>query len=723
MDAKKTNRFSALADIFLPFLHWIPELKSSSVLRADLIAGLTVALVLIPQSMAYAQLAGLPPYYGLYAAFLPPMVAAIFGSSRQLATGPVAVVSLLSAAALEPLATAGSESFIAYSILLALLVGIFQMSLGLLRLGVLINFLSHPVVMGFTNAAAIIIATSQLGKIFGVSVEKSAHHYETVWNTLVAASTDTHWPTLAFAVLAFVIMVVLKRMNPKIPNVLVAVAVTVVISWLIGFEQTEKTNPNQILHKPTRELIQSQHNLMDDLSAISAKVKETKESVKKLTAEKGQYDEATIAASTELNALQLEYERRQEQGKADKKILKDLRLRRVDRGGGRSPIFYVEGHIPENVKPTARAWHATSIDESGDVVIHAGGRVVGAIPEGIPTIKAPTIDMSVLFQLFISAIAIGLIGFMEAISIAKAMAARTRQHLDANQELVGQGLSNMVGSFFQSYPVSGSFSRSAVNIGAGAITGFSSVVTGVVVAITLLWLTPLLYHLPQATLAAVIMMAVIGLVNVRAFRRTWSVERGDGVVALITFGLTLLFAPHLEWAIIIGVMLSLGIYLYRTMRPRVAELSRHADGSLRDASVYGLQTCAHTSLLRFEGSLYFANISYFEDKIAHILSSKPELRFIIVDGVSINNIDSSGVEMFESVTERLHDGGVEVLFSRLKFPVMRVLKQSGIVEHIGEDRFFRNNEAAIEAVNETLGSEHAAECPLNIVCAIEEKPA
>jgi SulP family sulfate permease len=199
------------ARAMLPALQWIAELRDTRILRADLLAGVTVALVLIPQSMAYAQLAGLPAYYGLYAAFLPPIVAALFGSSRQLATGPVAMVSLLTAAALEPLATAGGASYVAYAVLLALLVGLMQLVLGLLRLGVLINFLSHPVVIGFTNAAAIIIATSQLAKIFGVSVEKAPHHYETVWNTVLAAASETHLPTLAIAVLAFVLMIGIRR--------------------------------------------------------------------------------------------------------------------------------------------------------------------------------------------------------------------------------------------------------------------------------------------------------------------------------------------------------------------------------------------------------------------------------------------------------------------------------------------------------------------------------
>jgi len=224
-----------------PFLEWFKDFNGAS-LRADVISGVTVALVLIPQSMAYAQLAGLPPYYGLYAAFLPPSIAALFGSSRQLATGPVAIVSLMTAASLEPIAKAGSEGFIAYAILLALMVGVFQFTLGLLRLGMAVNFLSHPVVNGFTNAAAIIIATSQLSKIFGVYVDKAEHHYETIYRVVRAAVEYTHWPTLGMAVLAFAIMYGLRRLNPKIPNVLVAVAGTTLLSWATGFQNDFKTD-------------------------------------------------------------------------------------------------------------------------------------------------------------------------------------------------------------------------------------------------------------------------------------------------------------------------------------------------------------------------------------------------------------------------------------------------------------------------------------------------
>ena len=562
-----------LPTYFFPFHKWIGELKNPAVLKADLIAGLTVALILIPQSMAYAQLAGLPPYYGLYAAFLPGMVAAIFGSSRQLATGPVAVVSLLTASALEPIAGANPEAYLVYAVVLALFVGVFQLLLGLLKLGVLVNFLSHPVVIGFTNAAAIIIATSQISKIFGVTTERAEHHYETVWHVLEAAFDHTHFPTLAMGILSFAILILMRRFVPKIPNVLIAVSVTTLIAWFFDF------------------------------------------------AEKG-------------------------------------------------------------------------------------GAVVGEIPQGLPGLVIPDTTWSEVSGLIGTAVAIGLIGFMEAISIAKAMAGRTQQKLDPNQELVGQGLSNLVSGFFQGYAVSGSFSRSAVNINAGARTGFSSIVTGIVVGITLLWLTPLLYHLPQATLAAVIVMAVVKLVKIEPIKYAWKVQKQDGVVAVVTFVLTLVLAPHLENGIIIGVLLSLGLFLHRTMRPRIAILSRHPDGSLRGAKINKLQTCPHISVMRFDMSLYFANTGYFEDAILDQAADDPRIRYIVIDAESINGIDATGEEMLHKMATSLDESGVELLFARTKLQVRAVLTRTGFVDQLGEDHFFRTNAEAIQYAWDRTYCEH-----------------
>jgi MFS superfamily sulfate permease-like transporter len=243
-----------------PFVGWFSGYRGNY-LQADLISGITVALVLIPQSMAYAQLAGLPVYYGLYAAFLPPMVASLFGSSRQLATGPVAVVSLMTAAALEPLARMGSAEYVAYAIVLAFLIGAFQFLLGVLRLGLVVNFLSHPVINGFTNAAALIIATSQLSKLFGVAARKGHHHYETVYNVIVDAIAFTHWPTVGMAALSFAVMIILRRVNRKIPNVLVAVAITTVLSAAVGFEKNVTADISSIEAPEVRIMI-SEYNVV-----------------------------------------------------------------------------------------------------------------------------------------------------------------------------------------------------------------------------------------------------------------------------------------------------------------------------------------------------------------------------------------------------------------------------------------------------------------------------
>jgi len=696
------NQSQSLVNVFLPFLRWLPELKTAQTLRSDLIAGITVALVLIPQSMAYAALAGLPPYYGLYAAFLPPAIAALFGSSRQLATGPVAVVSLLTASALEPLATTGTDGYIVYAVLLALMVGIFQLTLGLLRLGVLVNFLSHPVVMGFTNAAAIIIATSQLPKIFGVVVEKQAHHYETVWQTLVLATTETHFLTLVFSILALGIMILMKRFYPRLPGVLFAVVVTTVLAWMVDYQKLQTVPVAQVADSQFAKHLDrynQQQNLIVKLQEKASAMDETDPIFEELS--KGLADSI-------------------QRGRDHLNDIKKLQLAWVAETDGVPGQLVIQGNITESMTTDGNNWQLDGFTENGDLLLRSGGRVVGDIPKGLPSFSFPTLDFSIISQLFFAAITIGLIGFMEAIAIAKAMATRTRQRLDTNQELVGQGIGNIVGSMFQSYATSGSFSRSAVNIGAGAQTGFSSVVTSLMVVITLWLFTDLLYNLPQATLAAVIMMAVVGLVNVKHFKHTWEVYRSDGIIATITFFLTLLFAPHLENAIIVGIILSLGMFLYRTMKPRVAYLSRFSDGTLRDAELHQLDSCEYVSVIRFDGALYFANTSYFEDVIMERSADKPELQYIVLDGQGINQIDATGEEMLASVTRRLEKTGIKVIFANFKRQVMLVFHNSGFFKQVGAERFLATTDIALDAIWQELGDDHdVVECPLTIACVVE----
>ena len=583
-----------------PFLYWIKELKNPKVLKADFIAGVTVAMVIVPQSMAYAQLAGLGPQYGLYASFLPVMIAALMGSSRQLSTGPVAVVSLLTAAALGEVVT-DTSSYVLYASLLALIVGLFQFTLGVLRMGFITNFLSHPVISGFTNAAAIIIGASQLSRVLGIRVINSSdtdwasacqpltlmerletaggkglhticnadQNYETIWRLFEAAIYYAHVPTVVMAVMSLLVMVVLKQFFPRVPSILTVVVISTVVSFLIGYEGM-------------------------------------------------------------------------------------------------------------------------------------GGAIVSSIDvSGVVSFQMPSFDFKVMGTLFVYAITISLIGFMEAISVAKSMATKTKQRLDVNQELIGQGLSNVVSSFFQGYAVSGSFSRSAVNSSAGAVTGFSSVVTAVIVGLTLLWLTPLLYHLPQATLATIIVMAILHLINFAPIRHAWKVEKHDGVVGALTFVLTLIFAPHLENGIAFGIIMSLGLFIYRTMQPRFSEFSAR-DGSKFFISVTDNdedeskdESVNAVKIVKFSGSLYFANAAYFENKMLELIAkNREQLKYIIVDVTGINQIDASGEDVLSSLVELCSISGIEILFARAE-GIEAVLQRSGFISKFGEGRFFNRRAEAL----------------------------
>ncbi|MBU3947346.1 MAG: STAS domain-containing protein [Proteobacteria bacterium] len=701
-----------------PFLAWFKKYNLEA-FKIDAISGLTVALVLIPQSMAYAQLAGLPPYYGLYASFIPPMIAALFGSSRQLATGPVAVVSLMTSASLEPLATIGSQGFIAYAILLALMVGIFQFSLGVFRLGLVVNFLSHPVVNGFTNAAAIIIATSQLSKMFGVSVDNAAHHYETIANVIKFAMHYTHWPTLIMGVSAFVIMIGLKRVAPKIPNVLVAVVLATVVSWLIGFNFDTTADVSSIESKDTRELI-TKFNLSVENSKILGEQRSQASADIDEIIEKGD-PFALIDAQHNSNIIAAKIEALKHETGICKEEIRNILFAGVKQSEGKM-LFYLKDQVPEGVETDGRTWRIKVKNDplnTSKLTMIGGGAIVGAIPEGLPKFSLPTINFKIVMKLFPFAAIISLLGFMEAISIAKAMAAKTGQRLDPNQELVGQGLANILGSFSNGYPVSGSFSRSAVNLQAGAVTGLSSVFTSMTVLITLMFFTPLLYYLPQSVLAAVIMMAVMGLINVSGFIHSMKAKWYDGTISIISFICTLAFAPHLDKGIMVGVVLSLCVFLYNSMRPKVASLSLHDDEALRDSTVFGLKQCHHIDMVRFDGPLFFANASYLEDQITDRLMNKKDLKHIVIVCNGINDIDASGEETLSLVVERTRSGGVDISFSGVNETVMKVFKRTHLLEKIGEDHIYPTMEKAVCSVYDETHTDNKEDmCPLRTVCRI-----
>jgi len=719
---RTNSKVIRLLYVAFPFLNWFKNYSINN-FRADAISGLTVALVLVPQSMAYAQLAGLPAYYGLYAAFLPPMIASLFGSSRQLATGPVAVVSLMTAATLEPMATAGSEGFIAYAILLAMLVGIFQFSLGIFRLGLVVNFLSHPVVNGFTNAAALIIASSQLSKLFGVYVDKSEHHYMTVFNVIRAAISYTHWPTLAIALLAFAVMIGLKRINPRIPNVLIAVLVSTIISWAVGFEHNARVHINQIADGRAVETIIDYNGAVKRVNEKSERRVELGTAGEKAANQYGTISVEYAEIQNQLCLLNLEIEELKDDAHWLREKLRGMHFLATHSSDDRLR-FYNTSKAPDNLDYDGRKWRIKvgggRID-TASVFMTGGGDVVGNIPRGLPGIIAPRFEWGTALHLFPMAIIISLLGFMEAISIAKAMASKTGQRLDPNRELIGQGLSNIIGSFSQSYAVSGSFSRSAVNIQAGAVSGLSNVFSSLVVVLTLLFFTPLLYHLPQAVLAAIIMMAVIGLVNVKGFIHAWKAQKYDGIIGVITFIFTLLFAPHLDYGIMIGVGLALILHLLRGMKPDIAMLSKHPDGSFRNLRRFGLAQCRHIALIRYNGSLFFANVNYLEEQLLDRVTAMPELKHVILVGNGINELDASGEEMLSLLVTRLHELGFEFSLSGLNDSVIDALKRTRLYDRIGEKHFFRN---ATNAVAAAYDKAHAGsdENPCPLLEVVKVKP-
>ncbi len=713
----------------LPFTGWFDGYNFAK-FRVDLIAGITVALVLIPQSMAYAQLAGLPAYYGLYAAFLPPMIASLFGSSNQLATGPVAVVSLMSAASLEPLATAGSAEFIAYSITLALTVGIFQFSLGVLRLGLVVNFLSHPVVNGFTNAAAIIIASSQFSKFFGVHVDKLSHHYETMIRVVEAALDYTHLPTLMFGIGAVAIMVILKKIDRRIPNVLVAVAIATLISYLAGFNNDARIPVHAIKDARIAEKMEAFNAAIAD---IKSKSEQRAEFAAGIEREAKKLHDAHLPKSSELVMLQGEVEilnlsldEAKQHASALRESLRKVKLRAAPSGDAYYPIESVPVE-PAGSKTVWRLSIGNNPLDLDNLNITGGGAIVGEIPAGLPSLELPTLKVNTFVKLLPVAIIISLLGFMEAIAIAKAMAAKTGQKLDPNQELIGQGLANIIGSTGSSYAISGSFSRSAVNLQAGAVTGISSVVTSLIVVITLMFFTPLLYHLPQAVLAAVIMMAVIGLVNVKGFIHAWHAQWYDGLISIITFVVTLYFAPHLDKGIMIGVALSMSIFLYKSMRPVVASLSMNEEKVLKSAEYYRLKGCEHISVVRFDGALFFANASYLDEQVFKFRTDKPNLRYILLDARGINDIDASGEEALSLLVKRIRSAGLGFAMCGLKGQVINVMERTGLYDEIGRENLYADSRAAISALVKILHNgtdlpyQGCANCPLTQYLPIEEE--
>jgi SulP family sulfate permease len=526
----------------------------ANTLKSDIIAGLTVSLVAIPQSLA---------------ALIPTLMGALFGSSNQLSTGPVAMTSLLTAASVAPLAASGTDLFYSYVILLAFVSGLLQVMFGILRAGVLLNFLSNPVLMGFINAAAIIIGLSQLPMLMGIPAAQSTHFLLDISQLLIHIS-ELHMPSLVFGVSAITLLIGFKRFTPRAPGVLLTVVILTLVSYWIDYAKT-------------------------------------------------------------------------------------------------------------------------------------GGNVIGVIPQGLPTLSLPPLDWKATVALLPAAFVIALISFMEAMSSCKVISIKTRQPWDENKELIGQGLAKIAASFSHSMPVSGSFSRSALNLESNAKTPLASVITAISVLATLLFFTSLLHHLPKPVLAAIIMTAVLNLINFESIRNAWLASKDDGVAAIVTFVATLAFAPNIQNGILTGILLSLSLLLLRLMRPRIAVLGQHSDTTLRDAVLHKLPPL-HPQLgaIRFDGALRFVNVSYFENAILKLERENPNMIWILVQCSGINQIDASGIEMLRILTERLKTNGIHLALSSVKHQVSKVMLTTGLLSHIGNENVFATDKDAVAELRERL---------------------
>ncbi|PCJ85953.1 MAG: sodium-independent anion transporter [Thiotrichaceae bacterium] len=684
---------TSLLHTWLPFLRWFPMTQET--LRADAIAGITVALLLVPQSMAYAQLAGLPVVYGLYASIVPVIIASMWGSCNQLHTAPVALLSMMSAAALIPFAVMGTDKFIELAIMLGLMVGVLRMTLGLARLGFLVNFISNPVLVGFTNAAALIIGLSQLSKIIGVPFPRTDAYIIDLW-AVVLQIGETHWLTLAFAVGAYAIIRISDLYIKRLPGVLMAVVITTAVSAFIGFEHKEKVTFDAVLAKTQSELIHSYIETKTTMNEMTGAIADNNHAIHKLNQETGQYVQIAelegerLTMQLKLSTLKHQYNQR----RIDLNRIEFVRVA----GKDNSARYYERDHLPIGMTSDGLNWRFASVT-NGHIVFSAGGAVVGSIPKGLPQFSVPVLDFGIMLMLLPAAFIMALIGFMEATSISRAIAIKTKQKTDVNKELVGQGLANVAGSFFNSFTVSGSFSRSAVAAKIGARTGLFSIISALAVVIVLLFLTPLLYHLPQAVLAVIVMMAVFGLVRVQPLIHAWRVDRAGAVIGLITFIATLAMAPAIANGIMVGIVLTMVAFVLRVMKPRSEVLGLGSDGILTGIKAQNLPPVSENFVpIRFDGAIMFANVAYFERAITEAHNNYPEARTILIVGGGINWIDASGEEKIREMALTLRNAGLTLAFSSLKRQVRHAFERSELDTLIGEDNIFRSKGEALLAL-------------------------
>ncbi|MFM1808161.1 MAG: hypothetical protein RLZZ242_886 [Bacteroidota bacterium] len=557
----------------IPILEWLPHYKRAH-LGGDLSAGITVGIMLIPQGMAYAMIAGLPPVFGLYAALIPQVVYGILGTSRQLSVGPVAMDSLLVAAGLGALSLSGIEEYITMAVFLALFMGLIQFLLGLIRMGFLVNFLSKPVISGFTSAAALIIGLSQLKHLLGTQIERSNQIHTLLFNAFKTID-QTQWVALLFGIGAIVVIKTLKRIHKRIPGALVVTVLGIVITYVFRLDQL-------------------------------------------------------------------------------------------------------------------------------------GLSIVQEVPSGLPDFSIPTVGQERLAELFPIAMTLALIAFMEAISVAKAVEEKHKvNEVRPNQELIALGLSNIIGSLFQSYPTTGGFSRTAVNDQAGASSTLASFISAAIVGLTLLFLTPLFYYLPNTVLAAIILVAVFGLIDIDYPKILWKNRKDEFALLMVTFLLTLTLG--IKEGILYGVLLSLLLLVYRSSKPHFAVLGRVKNSPYyRNIKRFPeeVEIDPEIVLFRFDGQIYFGNKDYFKNSLLEVLKARGEkVNTVIINVEPVNYIDSSAAFMLHQLFEDLARRNIRVLMAGPIGPIRDILRRSGIVELLGNEAFFENTHSAYLSVKENYEAE------------------
>ncbi len=575
---------SQLTRLFPP-LDWLQE-YNRGLFASDLLAGIVVTVMLIPQSLAYALLAGLPAEMGLYASILPLAAYALFGSSRTLSVGPVAVASLMTATAVAKVAETGTADYASAAVALAMLSGLLLLGMGLLRFGFLANFLSHPVVLGFITASGIVIGLSQVRHILGI--DAGGDNLISLGGSIAADLGSLNLVTLATGVVTLVFLLWARR---NLERLLLRLGVG------------------------------------DSLAAVICRA-----------------GPIMVILATTLASYLLDFE-------------------------------------------------------------HRGVAIVGDIPSGLPAFSAPPLAFDLWSELFVSALLISIIGFVESVSVGKTLAAKRRQRISPNQELIGLGASNVASSLTGGYPVTGGFARSVVNYDAGAETPAAGALTAVGIALATLLFTPLLYFLPKATLSATIIVAVLSLVDFSVLSRTWSYSRADFAAVAATIATTLLFG--VEMGVSAGVLISIGLYLYKTSRPHIAEVGLvPGTEHFRNIKRHRVITSDRVLSIRVDESLYFANARYLEDYIYDRVAETPDLEHVILMCSAINEIDSSALESLETINQRLASAGVTLHLSEVKGPVMDRLKRSHFLDDL-TGRIFLSQFAAASALDAGLSGNAA----------------